>query len=36
MTYRINESHVGHTVSFIQDHRPDVIQFDGLILHQVD
>ena len=36
MTYRINESHVSHTVGLIQDHRPDVIQLDGLILHQVD
>ena len=36
MTYRINESHVSHTVSLIQYHRPDVIQLDGLILHQVD
>ena len=36
MTYRINESHVSHTVGLIQDHGPDVIQLDGLILHQVD
>jgi hypothetical protein len=36
MTYRINESHVSHTVGLIQYHCPDIIQLDGLILHQVD
>jgi len=35
VTYRINESHVSHTVSFIQDHSPDVIQLNGSILHQI-